>query len=352
MSDHYIIDLTLYTYMISILLSVTTLIIYFTLKQWRTRDGKMMLNIMMVDLLFACSSVVYLFCRSVQCRYYLAQIALYLVLLSYAYQTLIAANRYIVVNFTFTYKNVLNRSRLFVVLFLLWMFTSLYLITSLTDQQNGTNKSFILSQKVLMINNKVLLMSDKVFMMYISTNSIICFSAILFVLSVLTVTLEIKLRCTATSHRERLRTLLKSIQTNMAPITKRKFSFQNFKNSFSGEHLPVRKTSIFLFGIHIFITVCILNASLCNILKHRYPSIYLFSKYSTLVMSVLISLRPTVNTLNSLSYQKLKCFKRVFFKHLGINLKHNSEYYDHNQTDIQERIKKRSSCLISAEFSK
>ena len=339
MSDYfYVLDLTIYIYVVSILFSVAALIICISLKLWRTRDGKLLLNIISVDLLFACSSVAYLFCRTVQSRYYLAQVAVYLVLLSYASQALIAANRYIVVNFTFTYKNVLTKCRLLGALVVIWTFTSMYLVASLFAQPNYVSKTFRVNDKTLML--------------YMSSSSIICFSTILSMLSALTVTLEIQLRCTATSHRERLRTLMKSIQTNMAPIAKRKISFQSIRNSFLAEQIPVRKTPVLLFGIHIVTTLCVLNAFLSFIFLHHNPSIALFSKYSTFVMSILISLRPTINTMNCLSLHKLKCFKRVFYKYLGIDLKHNSEYYEDNQKDVKERKRKRSTCSMTVEFSK
>jgi len=334
--------------LVSLIFTILALIICCTQQTWKKRDGVLLFTIFFVDILFSCvvatTNITRLQGRSSfnsTGHTVLANVFVFVLLLSWGSQCLIAINRYVVIIFPFAYKKILGRSSLCSLVAVMWISCFIGCVLSVTLGAITIEKT-----------TKAVKLTYWFVFAHLSKNVVMIILALhLFFLGVIFL-MECYLWKIARGHQSRYRSITHSVvnkgdlannAAKPALENKRQSVTQTLQKrlSFSTQKMAVRRTPFLLLGAH-FITI-IHYCGIGMIFALGKLRVFETDAFNYLCVFLLIanSLRPIINVFHHISSNKMKRFKLLLQMLITKEPEHCTEYYIENRKEVENLFKLR-----------
>lgn len=355
--DHQIVNaVSIGVSIFSLLFTSCALLICFTQQCWKKRDGILLLNIYVIDMLYSCLLIPLYTCFF---RYttsiaaddsivgvVLSNLFTFTFLLSWTSQCLIAINRYIVIIFPFTYKEILSRNRLTGCVCVVW---SLFLI--------GCTVACTLTKPPShdLYRHHIIHYEYHLVFLQLTKETIMVIMALHVALFIVLLGMECYLWKIARGHQSRYRSITNSVSNKEGPAInptsgdaqhRRLSATKSLQKrlSFSTQRMAVRRTPFLLLGAHFISIVPYVTLGFLEVVKHVRNNLFRtkFYMYTCMFLLIANSLRPIINVFNHLSSNKIRRFKLLLQKYVNKeSAELCTEYYIENQKEIQTLFKLR-----------
>ncbi|XP_066926906.1 5-hydroxytryptamine receptor 6-like [Clytia hemisphaerica] len=320
----------------SLLFSLIALLICVSQQLWK-RDAILLFTIFLVDIAISCilatmniTQLKNLEITNVG-RRVLSNMFLFMFLLSWGVQCLIAVNRYIVIIFPFVYKKVLSRKCLCI---LVSSMCSLCVAGCILSSALWTSSDSTSYDRKTLYRSIWVRLSPIV--VIIVTVLHVLFLIMIFIM-------ECYLWKVARGHQNRYRSITHSVNSTRDPEAKRPSITQTLQKrlSFSTQRMAVRRTPFFLLGAHFctIIPYCII--ALVYALKNRRLFESSTFDYLCLFLLVVNAFRPIINVFHHISSTKMKKFKLSLQMFLTKNSELRTDYYIENHKEVENIFKLR-----------
>lgn len=377
----------------SLIVSLVAVLICVTQHVWKKRDGVLLITIFFVDVIFSCvvgsTNMVFLHCDrfGTTSHVLLSNLFVFIFLMSWGCQSLIAVNRYVVITFPFVYKKLLNKRRLCAMVAVVCLLCTVgcTLCAALYHKHHHNYCSDISStSKGQASLCKTHEMTYQFVFAHLSGQAVAVVVSLHLLFLVVIFVMECYLWKIARGHQNRYRSVTQSVTMKKeADLQQQQQHHQNSDIDSSNNQLPtssslgqkrlsitqslqkrlsfsttqrmaVRRTPFLLLGLHFctIVPYCVLSVVYTTRSHNLLQSHGSFS-YLCIFLLIANSVRPTINVFHHISSNKMKKFKLFLQMLVRHKSEHCTDYYIENRKEVETifRLRRESAHSIVTEGS-
>lgn len=375
----------------SLIVSLVAVLICVTQHVWKKRDGVLLFTIFFVDVIFSCvvgsTNMVFLHCDrfSTTSHVLLSNLFVFIFLMSWGCQSLIAVNRYVVITFPFVYKKLLSKRRLCAMVAAVCLLCVAGCTLSATLHHNPHNKNY--SRNIDKYKGQTNLcrtheMTYQFVFAHLSGPAVAVIVSLHLLFMMVIFVMECYLWKIARGHQNRYRSVTQSVTMKKEADQQQQQQNSDIDNSNNSQQPPssllgqkrlsitqslqkrlsfsttqrmaVRRTPFLLLGVHFctIVPYCVLSI----VYTTRSQTLLRSSgSFSHLCIFLLIanSVRPTINVFHHISSNKMKKFKLFLQMLVRHKSEHCTDYYIENRKEVETifRLRRESAHSIVTEGS-